>query len=242
MSAPAPRRLAKLLISLCALLAFCGFVALGNWQLERRVWKLDLIERVNERAHAAPQAAPKQSQWPQISQEADEYRKLSLQGQFLADRDTLVVGASELGSGYWVMTPFRSESGGLILVNRGFINQGVTPTPAPSNNVEVTGLLRISEPNGSVLRDNQPSQNRWYSRDTQAIGQAQDLQLAPYFIDAAANQPGSPGAPGPTGGLTIIQFHNSHLVYAITWYGLALMVIGAAVLVKREQGRRDKRA
>lgn len=232
-----PRQLAKLLISLCALLAFCGFVALGNWQLERRVWKLDLIERVNDRAHTAPQAAPTQAHWPEISRQADEYRRLSLTGHFLAKHETLVVGASELGSGYWVMTPFRSDRGGMILVNRGFIKQGVTPTPPPTDQVDVTGLLRISEPKGSVLRDNQPSQGRWYSRDTQAIGQLNDLQLAPFFVDAAANAPGSPGGDGPTGGLTVIQFHNSHLVYAITWYGLALMVVGATVLVKREQRR-----
>ena len=28
----------------------------------------------------------------------------------------------------------------------------------------------------------------------------------------------------PVAGLTVITFHNSHLVYAITWYTLALMV------------------
>jgi surfeit locus 1 family protein len=35
-----------------------GFIALGNWQLERRLWKLDLIEKVETRVHAPAESAP----------------------------------------------------------------------------------------------------------------------------------------------------------------------------------------
>jgi surfeit locus 1 family protein len=35
--------------------------------------------------------------------------------------------------------------------------------------------------------------------------------------------------------LTVIAFANNHLVYAITWYALALMVAGAAWLVVRTE-------
>ncbi|EBY7415990.1 SURF1 family protein, partial [Salmonella enterica subsp. enterica serovar Alachua] len=30
----------------------------------------------------------------------------------------------------------------------------------------------------------------------------------------------------PVGGVTIIDFPNNHLQYAVTWYGLALALIG----------------
>ncbi|WP_342456060.1 SURF1 family cytochrome oxidase biogenesis protein [Variovorax sp. S12S4] len=43
-------------------------------------------------------------------------------------------------------------------------------------------------------------------------------------------------------GLTVIAFPNSHLVYAITWYGLTLMVAGAAWFVWRDDRRRRKLA
>ena len=39
----------------------------------------------------------------------------------------------------------------------------------------------------------------------------------------------------PTPGLTVIHFHNSHLVYAVTWYTLALMVAIAIPLGMRKQ-------
>jgi surfeit locus 1 family protein len=41
----------------------------------------------------------------------------------------------------------------------------------------------------------------------------------------------------PVGGLTVITFHNSHLVYAITWYTLALMVAGGIWLGVRSETR-----
>ena len=43
------------------------------------------------------------------------------------------------------------------------------------------------------------------------------------------------------GGLTVISFHNSHLVYALTWYALALMVAGISWWIVREERRRRVR-
>jgi surfeit locus 1 family protein len=68
--------------------------------------------------------------------------------------------------------------------------------------------------------------------------------VAPYFIDADAQSAAAgavPGAVKPVGGLTVVSFQNNHLVYAITWYVLALMVAGAFVWVWRDERllRRD---
>ena len=53
---------------------------------------------------------------------------------------------------------------------------------------------------------------------------------------APASGKPAPGAPvAPTPGLTVIHFHNSHLVYAITWYTLALMTAIAIPLGMRKQ-------
>ena len=95
--------------------------------------------------------------------------------------------------------------------------------------VSVTGLLRISEPGGILLRDNNPAEDRWYSRDVDAIARAQKLtNVAPYFIDAddSANSSGL-----PVGGLTRLSYRNVHLVYALTWYGLALLLAALTLRV-----------
>jgi len=81
---------------------------------------------------------------------------------------------------------------------------------------------------------------RWFSRDVQAIAAARGLdRVVPYFVDADAAPSASGTAPAwPAGGLTVIAFPNSHLVYALTWYGLALMVLAAAGYAWREERRR----
>jgi surfeit locus 1 family protein len=239
------RRIVKLsTISLCGLLLFAGFIALGNWQLERRLWKIELIEKVETRVHAPAEAAPAVDDWPTLNKADDEYRHVTLTGQFLSDQDTLVVAATELGSGYWVLTPFQRDDGSIVLVNRGYIGQGVTPLAPTNASISLSGLLRLSEPKGSVLRENSPSTDRWYSRDVTAIASHLGLTAAPYFIDANAlnNQENnnSPSSQAPVAGLTVIKFNNSHLVYAITWYGLALCVVLAGFIVVREERRRSK--
>ncbi|MBU2407079.1 MAG: hypothetical protein KKC79_00350, partial [Gammaproteobacteria bacterium] len=90
--------------------------------------------------------------------------------------------------------------------------------------------------------------------DVEAIAAAEGLQrVAPYFLDADAqgagrsgkgNVPGTDDVDGtaPVGGLTVVAFHNNHLVYAITWYALALMVCVAGWLVAREEARVRRRS
>ena len=244
----APRSLgARVVLFFCTFLVFAGFLALGTWQVERRTWKLDLIARVNQRVHAPAQAAPAPDQWPHISAAADEYQHVRMVGTFLNDRETLVQASTELGSGFWVLTPLREADGTVVLVNRGFVPpQAKSPAARratePEGESTVTGLLRMTEPGGGFLRHNDPAANRWYSRDVQAIAAARGLsRVAPYFVDedaAPALSSGSSTAESarwPVGGLTVISFYNHHLLYAITWYTLAVMVAGAAWRVAREE-------
>jgi surfeit locus 1 family protein len=272
---------------------FVLFAVLGTWQVQRRAWKLDLIARVEQRVHAPAVPAPGPAQWSQVTAAADEYRHVTATGTFLDSSQTLVQAVTDLGAGYWVLTPLRAGDGSIVLVNRGFVaaddRNRVQPAvmcgsgpadgspPAPLSTI--TGLLRVTEPRGGFLRHNNPAANQWYSRDIQAIAAARGLShVAPYFIDAEAAQaanptrtPGSPPTPepaasgpnppspaasvapaaepamagtnapplgatvAPTPGLTVIHFHNSHLVYAITWYTLALMTAIALPLGMRKQ-------
>lgn len=222
------------------LLCLCGaalFSALGVWQVERRAWKLDLIARVDARIHAPPTAVPGRKDWAGINARDDEYRRVRTSGTFLNDRETLVDALTEQGAGFWVVTPLQTDSG-TILVNRGFVPPERKAPEARSaglraGRVEVTGLLRMSEPKGRLLRPNRPAEDRWYSRDVAAIAKTRGLtNVAPFFIDADAMP--NPGG-YPIGGLTVVTFRNMHLVYAVTWFGLAaLCVAGLVVLFRRE--------
>jgi len=237
-----------------ALAALCGFVALGNWQVERRAWKLDLIQRVQQRIHAPAVPAPGRPEWPAIAADPAryEYRRIQASGVFQHSRTALVQAFTVLGGGYWVMTPLRMADGATLLVNRGFVphaQAGGAWRTAPEGPVAVTGLLRLSEPGGGFLRRNAPAADRWHSRDVAQIAASRGLRdVAPYFLDAQARAPlppaltleppeRLPASMLPVGGLTVVSFRNTHLAYALTWYGLALMVAGAAGYLAREEAR-----
>lgn len=243
-------------LALIAVVLFIGFTSLGVWQVKRLQWKLDLIAQVDARVHADPVPAPGPAQWPRIEDET--YRRVRLTGDFLPG-ETLVQANTDLGPGFWVMSPLRTDQGFVVLVNRGFVSpdkrdpasRPAGPDAGPGagtgtgTGVTVEGLLRQTEPDGGFLRKNDEAGNRWYSRDVQAIVRTQGvdrdaLTVAPYFVDVGPTPPGS----WPVGGLTVISFKNTHLVYALTWFGLALMVAGAAWYVVRvERGlRRAARA
>ncbi|MBA4221001.1 MAG: Surfeit locus 1 family protein [Methylobacterium sp.] len=218
---------------LCLTTLVCA--GLGVWQVQRRSWKLDLIARTEERLRAAPIAAPGPADWPAITARTDEYRRVALQGRYLDAPETLTMAVTERGPGFWVLAPFRADAGFTVLVNRGFVPDDKRApderSKAAAGETKLAGLLRLSEPGGGFLRANDPAAGRWYSRDVAAIALARQLgPVAPYFVDADATA--EPG-PLPQGGMTQLAFRNAHLVYALTWFCLALMSAGAVAYLVR---------
>lgn len=254
----APRRslsiFARAVLTVVGIALLLGFLSLGTWQVQRRAWKLDLMARVDQRVHAAPVALPAAPQWPEVDATHYEYLPVQGQGRWLHDKTLLTQALTEDGSGFWVMTPLQTTDGFAVWINRGFIPSeqrrlwqpgglefqrevAGASADAPQS---ISGLLRLSEPGGGFLRQNAPEEGRWHARDIAAMTAAAGLaQAAPYFVDAGLPGQTEAAAPGqPKPGMTVIRFHNSHLVYALTWYGLAAMVVFAAWMVVRHERRR----
>ena len=227
-------------VLIAAVAGIVVLIGLGVWQVQRLAWKRDLIERVEQRVHAPPVAAPGREQWPNVNRANSEYLRVALQGHYQNDKETRVQAVTERGGGFWVLTPLVTDAGYTVLINRGFVPLYRDPATGSQGRIEgettVTGLLRLSEPGGGYLRANEPANDRWFSRDVAAIAAARGLgEVAPYFIDAEAREPEVAGA--PIGGLTVIAFSNNHLQYALTWFVLALMLIAGTGLVLRHEWR-----
>ncbi|HEY1058862.1 MAG TPA: SURF1 family cytochrome oxidase biogenesis protein [Limnobacter sp.] len=253
--------LKKAALALGAAFLFLVFLALGTWQVERRQWKLDLIERVESRAYGTPVDAPGPAQWRSISAADHEYLRVHVAGHWDVAHTVRVRAASAYGPGFWLMTPVQTPDGYRVWVNRGFVPENwVDPLLAKKPTlVHVVGLFRLSEPQGGFLRPNRPDAGQWYSRDIDAFNrQLQLTQASPYFVDA--QQPPSAEyridavvrahkaqddtgeqrlsldpAKLPLTGLTVLVFRNNHLQYAITWYALACMVAGVSIWLARRR-------
>ncbi|UDF32181.1 UNVERIFIED_ORG: SURF1 family protein (plasmid) [Roseateles sp. XES5] len=236
---PEPSSRARYALTGFLLVLVAIFLALGSWQVQRLFWKRDLIARVEARIHADPVPAPSRAAWDGVSAQNDEYRRVTVTGLFQHEQSVLVQAVTERGAGFWVLTPMTLADETTALINRGFVPADKRDpadrlgSQLAAGPVTVTGLLRLSEPGGAFLRSNDPANDRWFSRDVAAIAAARGLMnVAPYFIDAdAAPNPGGL----PVGGLTVVAFRNSHFVYALTWYALAAMSLGAAWQIHRRR-------
>ena len=232
---PKGGRLWRIMVVAVFAAMFCGFMSLGIWQVQRLAWKTALIERVDSRIHAAPVDAPAPD--VAINRQEHEYLRVKLSGRFRHDLETPVKAVTDLGAGWWIMTPLETDKGFTVLINRGFVpaemKSADTRTDAPETDT-VTGLLRLPEGNSGFLRENDAEAGNWYAREVDAILQSRNVTgpVATYFVDAQPKTVTSQDA-WPRAGLTVIKFANSHLVYALTWFGLALMSCWALYIVLR---------
>ncbi|MBV8472620.1 MAG: SURF1 family protein [Hyphomicrobiales bacterium] len=219
-------------------------IGLGDWQLHRLAWKEGLIAEVTTRVHAAPVEPPAEADWPSLKPSDYEYRHVRIAGVYDGAHQALVYRALEnphgpyAGPGYLVITPLRRADGSVILVNRGFVPEDQKDKAALAANqgqTIVTGLMRSSEERNFFTPADDPAKGRWYTRDVAAIAHATELQRhAPFSIDADA---GADRNALPEGGETIIDFPNNHFSYAMTWFGMALALIGVFVAFAMSQLR-----
>ncbi|WP_443748356.1 SURF1 family protein [Asticcacaulis solisilvae] len=221
----------RIIVGTVVVVCVAVLISLGLWQVQRLAWKTDLIARVNARVNAPAVAAPPAT--AVVSVKEDEYRHVAVRGRFLNAAEAQVYTVSDYGGGYWVMTPLKRDDGTIVFINRGFVpidKQDPKTRAAGDTDAEVTvtGLLRIPETRGWLFSQaNDPASDRWYRRDIAAIAVARHLgPVASYFIDADATP--NPGG-WPKGGLTVIHFPNSHLMYAITWFSMALGLAGVTI-------------
>lgn len=223
-----------LIPGLLTVAALITLVSLGNWQMRRLAWKEDLIARATERPNGPVWDLPPAAAWPSFDISDGEYRPYRLTGHFLQDKQAFVFTSlsepkgREQGPGSWVVTPFRLETGGTVLVNRGFVPQGRerdiapgSPPGDPEPAVSITGLLRPDDAPNLFTPSNRPEKNLFFLRNVQAIATAKQLPgpVAPFTIDLVASE--TPPGGLPQAGETRMTFDNNHLQYALTWYGLA---------------------
>lgn len=224
-------------------------IALGTWQLERKGWKEDLIATLNSRLSAPPTNLPARERWQRLDAAKDEFTRVEFPATFVPGEEAFVY-ASGSGlrpdikePGYWVFSPARLSGGSVVVVNRGFVPEGrqdakTRPDGEPDGVVDIVGVMRWTEPRGTFTPNDEPSKSLWFARDPAAMARARNWgNVAPFYIDQEA-----PPAPGglPRVGPLKVNLPNNHLQYAVTWYGLALVLLVASLVFLRGW-RRERR-
>lgn len=222
-------------------------LSLGFWQLSRLEWKISLL---NERSSA-------QSLPPRLLTTIDDlprnYSRLILRGSFIGGTETRWLSrfdgdrsGIELLQAFKIENPESQES--LIWVNRGFIANGATgaiaeiPNLGETGPTEITGWLIPRQMRGSFTPQNLPEQNLWYWPDLIKLCDgltANGSCLTDHYLLLQNQSP-----PVPAERIKIVknlpELVNNHLQYAITWFSLALILVGVFVFLIRRGFTRAK--
>jgi surfeit locus 1 family protein len=223
---------------------FMGFALLvllwlGLWQLDRRAWKIELIEAAGSRSIG--KALP----IDEVIDGAEDLRsilfqKVVLSGSFDHSKEAYLFASRPEGIGYKVTTPFLREGHRPVLVDRGFVPESAVDPKSrregqPKGPVKITGLIRLEGVGTFGVAAKQDGKPIWTYRDL--AGMAQFMGLAdplPVFVEILPNGPTNtwPKPLEPD-----FSFPNNHLSYALTWFGLAFGLISVYIAFHISQRR-----
>ena len=216
-------------------------LGLSVWQMERREWKLGILERIAENQAAPPMPFDELIKGDPLRR---EYGRVRIAGTLLNDKE-YYLGARSLKDnvGIQIVTPLRTDDGTIVLFDRGFVpsdkkDPKTRAAGQPSGRVELIGIVRRSQVKKYFAPDNDPAKNFWFHVDVplmrQMAGGKPDPVLDTFFLEADATP--NPGGL-PIGGQTRLDIPNDHLQYAITWFLIALAGIGVYLAYHWENGR-----
>ncbi len=216
-------------------IALAILVGLGVWQLQRLQWKQDLLAHV-EAARTAP-AVPIGDVLG-AGEDAD-YRRVVAVCPGLSTAPYVELYALVEGQvGSRLISACQLEGGpyGSILVDRGFVAETISARPPvqpddPRPN-GIRGVLRLPRPGLNIGTPDDPEHGRFYTRRVEPIAAALGAKdPAPYFLmaETSTNPDWAALKPMPLP----VDIPNRHLEYALTWFGLAVVLLGVYAAMLR---------
>lgn len=223
-------RFRLVLLSVAVLVALGILLSLGTWQLQRKAWKEGIIAQLNERAQMPALSLDEAIAIFKQAPDSVEFRNVTVSGIYDHAFERHLISAQAQGAAWQIITPMLTTDKKQVLVMR-----GIVPDPLKNPDMRPQGLMktpltlktrvRLSEVRTNFTPDNQPEKNSWYWRDGDAlrasVGLPQGFESVQFFLEVLEPSSDWP-KPDPAG----INIRNSHLMYALTWFGLALTLIG----------------
>ena len=209
------RRILALTGTLLVVLPISAVAA--NWQ-----WSRHLAREARNQQIELAAATPAMSYPGPLAdgyQETDRFRKLIVTGSWLPGETQYVRKAVVNGSvGFGVMTPFRAETGQLLLVQRGW-NAEPTATTPQTTSTTITVRVQAVQAGGPMRPDDLPSgQINWIDPTELAVGRPHDSATFD-LVDPIPNDLVALPAPTTSSG--------PHVGYTVHWIliGIAAIII-----------------
>jgi len=153
----------SIFITLVTVIVAYILFSLGLWQLDRAEYKENLQQKIAQRQNLPATTLQKLPK----SMDDRRYLPVNLEGHYDNDKQFLLDNRIVKGIvGYDVYTPFVTVNGPTLLINRGFVAQGVSrqqlpDIPVSNQPLKLSGLLNKAPSKGVILADNLHSDASW---------------------------------------------------------------------------------
>lgn len=214
-------------VLLAVILGVVGLLSLGAWQLQRLQWKEGLLTQLANNLSGDPvdlaTAESLSSGGGNI-----EFLKVRIRAKFDHAAQKNMITTFDGGPAWTIITPAITSDGRGVLIDRGQAPvQQLETIDRPVGEVEITGVVRLYR-NGKGYFDpeNDRVRNGWYWWDLPAMLKDSnfpaDVMLEPFVVQIL---PGSDLTGFPRPAEPKANLRNNHLVYAVTWFSLALVLV-----------------
>lgn len=208
------------------LLVLPVLISLGCWQLERAEEKRaieDLLAQRQQQEAVAPEA---------LNLDVDlSFTPVILHGSFAEERQFLLDNRMHDGRlGYEVLTPFVTDKGSQLLVNRGWIQGSMNRTtlpqiPATGGQQVTQGFIYVSPGKPFLLKEQVLDTGTWpvvvQAIEIDKLSEALAQDLFPHVV--RLNE-GAPSALA-TAWQSINQQPEKHIAYAVQWFAMAAALV-----------------
>ena len=193
---------------------------LGQWQLDRLVWKQSILVEIESKISGLPRSLPSD-----VEETMHKYLPVQLSGKIKGSFIKVMASQKFIGAGYRIIVPFELEKGKMILVDLGFIRHEFANDTSLDGNLSITGNLHWPKEVDFFTPAPDFKNNIWFARDVKKL--SKELGTEPVLVVAKSFSPSIIHLnPLP---INIENIPNNHKQYAITWFSLAFICLGMGV-------------
>lgn len=218
-----------LLLTILAM-AVAVLLGLGTWQVQRSFAK-DALVRERATRLAAPPVEGIEAGGREPSNLA--WRRVQLTGTWDHSHSLVLANRVRYGvKGEELVTPLLPDGGGPgVLVNRGWYPDAERARVRAALDAQARAEVEGLAVDGSGRTARQTAQGTWTGLAPASVAAAEGIALQPWFV--LQGVPAADGTLGPGVSLPVQRYRpfantTPHIEYALTWYGIAAVLVGIA--------------
>lgn len=223
-----------------------AMIIAGLWQVNRHFERGDRNELITGRAELAPVelalVAP-----PEVDPstgEVEQYRRVVASGEYRVEDEVLIRNRTFNGSpGWWVVTPFVTDEGWAVAVNRGWIPlsfEADAPRPGTepaTGRIEIVGTIQPTR-TAEGFQVSDPAEGRLSTLgrpDVARLAAQVDYTMSPVVLQLEPDLIGEGGFPTPISLPPLGA--GSHSSYAAQWFIFSTIALVGYPLILRHASR-----